>query len=245
MKAQQLIEKFINSCSHDLRAPVSSIKGLVRIAEHYPHHEETHKCLDMIMDCAQKMDKLIHSLEEYMIINQHNFMQERVNGWELADEVTTLYQSQLVRNSITVTKEINDVVPLVVDRYGVFQVLKHLLSNAVTFCDPVKENKKILIRITATKKYSSIEVADNGIGIPKKLQSKIYEPFYRGTIASEGLGMGLFLSVHLAEKMGTKLNFKSIENVGTHFKMSLLNRLHNENAKRSSSTQPFYFMKLT
>ena len=65
IEIDKLIEKFIDSCSHDLRAPVSSIQGLLRIAEHYPHHKEIHKCLQMIEACTFKMESLILSMEEY------------------------------------------------------------------------------------------------------------------------------------------------------------------------------------
>jgi K+-sensing histidine kinase KdpD len=65
LEIDKLMEKFLDSCSHDLRAPVSSIQGLLKIAEHYPHHREIHKCLKMIEACTFKMESMIFAMEEY------------------------------------------------------------------------------------------------------------------------------------------------------------------------------------
>jgi signal transduction histidine kinase len=219
--AEKIIEKFIYSCSHDLRAPVSSIQGLIRIAEYYPHHEETHKCLEMIEACTLKMDRLIRSLEEYMIDAQHQIQAEEVNGSELIEQIVNHYEEDLNKKGITVTKEINIVTPWITDRYSAYHIIKHLFSNAVIFSDGDKADKKILIRINATRVDSSIEVIDNGLGIPFNDQQRIFDVFYRGSAQSQGLGMGLFLANHLIQKIKANLTFNSIEKIGSCFRVCL------------------------
>src|SRR6266850_7827872 len=83
---QQLVEKFIYSCSHDLRAPVSSIQGLVRIAEYYPHQKEIHQCLEMIEACTHEMDKRIHKLQEYLTNNLRPLAKEQLNPLDLIQD---------------------------------------------------------------------------------------------------------------------------------------------------------------
>jgi signal transduction histidine kinase len=223
IEAQKVIEKFIYSCSHDLRAPVSSIQGLVRIAEYYPHHEETHKCLEMIEACTQKMDKLIRSLEEYMINAQHELNMEEVNGVELLEQVINNYEEELTTKGITVTKEINMATPWITDRYSTYQIIKHLFSNAVVFSDDEKPDKNIFIRLNSTKDDASIEVIDNGLGIPRTDQQKIFDVFFRGSSQSQGLGMGLFLVDHLIQKIKANVTFNSIEKKGSSFKVFMPN----------------------
>ena len=221
MEAEKIIEKFIYSCSHDLRAPVSSIQGLVRIAEYYPHHDETHKCLEMIEACTEKMDRLIRSLEEYMINAKHQLNAEEVNSAELVDQIVNNYEEQLLTNGITVTKEVNIHRPWITDRYSAYHIIKYLFSNAIIFADGEKTEKKILIRINATSQDSSIEVIDNGLGIPFDDQSKIFDVFYRGSSQSQGLGMGLFLTNHLIGRIKANLTFNSIEKMGSCFRVSI------------------------
>ena len=165
LDAQKIIEKFIYSCSHDLRAPISTIQGLVRIADYYPNHEETHKCMEMIEACTQKMDKMIRSLEEYMINAQKEIQREEIDGNELIEQVVDEYEEQLTEKGITVLRELHMSAPWVTDRHSAYQIVKHLFANAVIFSDAEKKEKKIMVRIQATRYSSSIEVVDNGLGI--------------------------------------------------------------------------------
>jgi signal transduction histidine kinase len=223
VEAHKIIEKFIYSCSHDLRAPVSSIQGLVRIAEYYPHHEETHKCLEMIEACTQKMDKMIRSLEEYMINAQHEIRKEEVNGAEVIEQIVNDCEEQLTSKGITVLKEINIPMPWMTDRHSTYQIIKHLFVNAITFCDNEKKERKILVRINATRYDSLIEVIDNGLGIPENDQEKIFDVFFRGSAQSEGLGMGLFLVNHLSQRIRASLSFNSIPKMGSCFRVNIPN----------------------
>jgi signal transduction histidine kinase len=222
-EAHKIIEKFIYSCSHDLRAPISTIQGLVRIAEYYPNHEETHKCMEMIEACTQKMDKMIRSLEEYMINAQREIQKEEVDGGELIEQVVDQYEDQLSKKGIQVIKELNIAAPWVTDRQSAYQIVKHLFANAVTFSDADKKDKKILIRINATQYNSSIEVVDNGLGIADDDQEKICDVFFRGSSQSEGMGMGLFLVNHISQKIKAKLTFNSIPKMGSCFRVSIPN----------------------
>jgi signal transduction histidine kinase len=222
-EVHKIIEKFIYSCSHDLRAPISTIQGLVRIAEYYPNHEETHKCMEMIEACTQKMDKVIRSLEEYMINAQRETQKEEVDGSELIEQVVDQYEEQLTGKGIKVLTELNIAAPWVTDRHSAYQIVKHLFANAVTFSDAEKTERKILIRINATKYNSSIEVIDNGLGIADGDQERIFDVFFRGSSQSEGMGMGLFLVNHISQKISAKLTFNSIPKMGSCFRVSIPN----------------------
>lgn len=223
LDAQKIIEKFIYSCSHDLRAPISTIQGLVRIADYYPNHEETHKCMEMIEACTQKMDKMIRSLEEYMINAQKEIQREEIDGNELIEQVVDEYEEQLTEKGITVLRELHMSAPWVTDRNSAYQIVKHLFANAVIFSDAEKKEKKIMVRIQATRYNSSIEVVDNGLGIADGDQEKIFDVFFRGSSQSQGMGMGLFLVNHLTQKIKAKLTFNSIPKMGSCFRVNIPN----------------------
>ena len=217
MNANQLVDHFILSCSHDLRAPVSSIKGLVKVAEYFPHHDEIHKCFEKINECTDKMDKLIHSLEEFMVTSHYTPVPTETDCEQFANDILENFQEELVAKNIIVKKEVRVTKPWFIDRYTFSLLLKHLLSNAIAFQDNRKREKCIAVKISTKKKFTLLEVSDNGMGIPTEFQQKIFQPFYRASTESTGLGMGLFQVSKLVDKNGARLIFKSIENAGSTF----------------------------
>lgn len=217
MNANQLVDHFILSCSHDLRAPVSSIKGLVKVAEYFPHHDEIHKCFEKINECTDKMDKLIHSLEEFMVTSHYTPVPTETDCEQFANDILENFQEELVAKNIIVKKEVRVTKPWFIDRYTFSLLLKHLLSNAIAFQDNRKKKKCIAVKISTKKKFTLLEVSDNGMGIPTEFQQKIFQPFYRASTESTGLGMGLFQVSKLVDKNGARLIFKSIENAGSTF----------------------------
>ena len=224
MYSQGVIERFIYSCSHDLRAPVYSIQGLVRIAEYYPHHEETHKCLEMIEACTHKMDKMISTLQEYMTNNQRQLVFEQIDPLELIQKIRDEFKNQLGVCEIDLTTDVKLSTRLNTDRYSALKILELLVSNSIAYHDPEKKEKKIIVRVESNEGDTVLEVSDNGKGIPEDQFARIFDVFYRGTENSIGLGMGLFLAKSLIEKMGGAISCKSTVSEGTSILVSFPNQ---------------------
>jgi signal transduction histidine kinase len=213
--ANTLIEKFIYSCSHDLRSPVSSIQGLVRIADYYPHHEEIGKCLDMIESCTHKMDNLIRKLEEYLVNNSCAVNATITNANELVQKLQSLFLKQLDACSITLSANINIEGNWVIDESIVLKILQYVVTNSIGFHDPQKSDRTIEISITSDQTGSIIEVIDNGVGIQADMVAKIFDVFFKAAKSSIGAGMGLFLAKSLVEKAGGTMSCQSREGEGT------------------------------
>lgn len=220
MDANQLIDRFITSCSHDLRSPITSIKGLVQVAELHPHTAEIHECLERINSTTDKMEKLLQSLEEFLITNQH--VTEKVSGAceALTNSVLKGYEEMLDQESITLKKDIK-VAEQNIDPYTFPLMLTHLLNNAVMFQDKRKKKKQIKLNIHTQDRFTLLQVSDNGIGIPAAVQPNIFKPFYRGSEYSTGLGMGLFQLNRLVEKSDAQLFLISKENEGSTFSIAI------------------------
>jgi signal transduction histidine kinase len=210
-----LVEKFIYSCSHDLRSPVSSIQGLVRIADYYPHHEEIGKCLDMIESCTHKMDNLIRRLEEYLVNNNYSVNTTITNANELIQKVESLFRKQLDAYLITLNANINVDGNWMIDEKIVFKILQYLVTNSIGFHDPEKSERMIEISIHADQTGSIIEIIDNGVGIPSDMVAKVFDVFFKASKTSMGAGMGLFLAKSLTEKAGGCISCQSSEGEGT------------------------------
>ncbi len=232
MSSQSLIEKFIYSCSHDLRAPVSSIQGLVRIADYYPQHEEIHKCLEMIEACTHAMDKRISTLQEYLENNQRQLVFEQLDPHQLIQKVIDEFKNQLDAYKIQLIADVLPATGWNMDKYSAVKILKHLISNSIAFHDPEKKERKIIIRVELSESGSILEVYDNGKGIHEEQQKRIFDVFYRGTENTIGLGMGLFLTKSLAENMGGSISCTSKLNEGTSIIVSFPHREEKSQVKR-------------
>jgi signal transduction histidine kinase len=215
-----LLERFIYSCSHELKSPIASMQGLLEIMKYHPLHSETVKCLDMMSVCTAKMNSLMHSLEEYMTNAKQEILLERVRGGTIINKVLDRFQPAFDKQHIKVKTAIHQSVPWVTDVNRVNLVLTSLISNAVAFQDPEKKEKKITIRLRVKENKSLLEVSDNGVGIPLSRQARIFDLFYRGHDHSQGPGLGLFLVKNIASKMGAKIFVKSNEKVGTSFRIA-------------------------
>jgi signal transduction histidine kinase len=220
MSSQGLIEKFIYSCSHDLRAPVSSIQGLVRIAEYYPHHDEIHKCLEMIEACTHEMDKRLSTLRQYMVNDQHTLVFETIDPLELIQKAKSEFRNQLGVCKIDLVADTGPAPLWTIDKYCALRILEHLISNSIAFHDPEKKESKIIVRVESNDRGSVLEVSDNGKGIPEDQQARIFDVFYRATEDSIGPGMGLFLAQSLTEKMGGRITCTSTLHLGTTIRVS-------------------------
>ena len=222
-QVNNLLERFIYSCSHELKSPIASMQGLLDIIKYHPLHSETSTCLSMMSVCVERMTNLMHSLEEYMNNEKQEIFLERAGGEATINRVLDQFQASLDKQQIKVKTVIHQSSPWVIDVKRVNLVLSTLVSNAVAFQDPDKKEKTLLIRLNVAKTKSVLEVSDNGIGIPLERQDKIFDLFYRGHDHSQGSGLGLFLVKKIVSKMDAKVTVKSSERIGTSFKIATPN----------------------
>ncbi len=215
LSSEQLVEQFIHSCSHDLRSPITSIKGLVKVAEYYSQSTEVHNCFRMIENCADTMDKLIRALEEFMLVNHYVVTPRAIDCDVLTDTVMEEYSREIKDKSIVINRKVNISKPVITDRLIFTLIFKHLFKNAISFQDATKKNKYVDIHIEFENNFIKLVIKDNGIGIPLAYHQKIFKPFFKATIQSKGLGMGLFLLKNLLNKVTASIRLQSEEHKGT------------------------------
>jgi signal transduction histidine kinase len=102
-------------------------------------------------------------------------------------------------------------------------ILNNLLSNAVKYLDPEKEKPTVWITINVDVEKAEVTIRDNGIGIEKKHQEKVFEMFYRGTSLAHGSGLGLYIARESADKLNGNIHMESEPGKGTEFYLVLPN----------------------
>jgi signal transduction histidine kinase len=227
MSSEALIEKFIYSCSHDLRGPVTTIQGLVKLAEEHPQLIDLRDCIRMIGECSGKLDNLIHGLQEFMQIEVMNVEPVDVQMQEVIGEAIGNFDDQIEGRKILIERN-NDPVVWRTDPYCVKEILKKVLSNCITFRDPRKDTNTIAIAMEHRSGNLFLKIRDNGLGIPENQQSRLFNVFFRAHEISKGPGLGLFLVKRMMKKLGGAVAVVSVEGVGTTviIRLPLLNGQH-------------------
>jgi signal transduction histidine kinase len=222
VKANQVIDKFINSCSHSLRGPLKTILGLVNLINANAKNEGSiDSIVQMIERSANHLDHTLTELEQYLVNAKKEVTVEAINPEALVAEVVSLYQNDLNGNGITLSTEVQQENIIRTDKERLKMMLSLLLSNAVTFYDPHKTHRKVELSLKTVGDALQITVADNGIGIPHTIRKEIFQLFYRGSERSKGAGIGLYIVNEAVEKMGGRIEVESQLEAGSVFKLTL------------------------
>jgi PAS domain S-box-containing protein len=220
--------EFISLASHQLRTPLTTIslttemlmKGMVGDMS-----KENKKYLKKIFKEVKNMTEVIQTFLNISRIEMGKFEIELkpVKLFEIMEEIVEEILPQINNKKIYFKKQYNKNLPTInLDKRVIRIILENLLSNAIKYSKP---DGQITLLTKKTGNYVIIEVSDNGIGIPKKDQDKIFTKMFRARNASEhanvSSGLGLYLVKNLAEQSGYKISVKSKEDKGTTFSISL------------------------
>ena len=222
-KTNQELDRFVYSTSHDLRAPLASILGLINLTElvKEPIPEEVKKYLKLMKERVNSLDDFIQDIIDYSRNTRTELLITEVNIPELIEEVIQnnrfLENSQKVKihTRIEVNKTIN------ADKNRLFRILNNLVSNAIKYNDLGKENPFVEISAKIESGKLVIKVADSGLGIPDEVKDQVFNMFFRGTESAEGSGLGLYIAREMAQKLDGELTFVSEKGKGTTFTLSI------------------------
>jgi signal transduction histidine kinase len=110
------------------------------------------------------------------------------------------------------------------DAFRIDIILKNFISNAIKYMNLVQEENFVQFNISITQKEGIIQISDNGLGIDKQYQPKIFDMFFRATEKSDGSGLGLYIVKQAIETLGGNISVESKPGKGTIFRILLPNR---------------------
>jgi signal transduction histidine kinase/ligand-binding sensor domain-containing protein len=220
-KLNEELDRFVYSASHDLRAPLSSVLGLVEIARLETTIEAKQKCLDMINSSVVKLDGFINDIINYSR-NQRLELQPELLS--ISDEVNEAFSELRYldkENKIEKTVESEEERQFVTDGRRLNVILKNIISNAIRYHNLGQSSPFIKVHIGYSENRTIISISDNGIGIDGSHLENIFKMFYRADEASKGSGLGLYIVKETLDKIGGEVNVKSEPNVGSTFTISI------------------------
>lgn len=218
----QQLEQYAYITSHNLRAPIAQIKGLVHLLPHDNEFDgKTKETLNRLAKSTTGMEKVFADLS--MILNVKNSLQ---NPWKDVDIIHEISEVVQALNSSIIEKNIQIDVPsyqsfiIKAQRPYVYSIFHNLVENAIKYADGKKTKAFIKIVLSETEKYVKISISDNGIGIDMEAASgKVFQMYQRFNNTHPGQGFGLFLVKSQMEAMRGKVELESILGQGSTFNL--------------------------
>ncbi|QHT70104.1 PAS domain S-box protein [Rhodocytophaga rosea] len=222
-KANQELDRFVYSTSHDLRAPLRSILGLIYIMQHEADPVAQKTYLEMMRSSVNRMDAFIKEIVELSRNSMQDVKIEKVDFPALVSETFESLRFIPGAEKIQFSVEVDQNAEFNSDESRLRIILNNLIANAVTYHNFNQDDPFIKVQATIRNKFAIIEVLDNGRGIKKEHQEKIFDMFYRASEDTKGSGLGLFIVKEAIAKLKGSIRLKSKWGSGTKFSIKLLN----------------------
>jgi PAS domain S-box-containing protein len=223
-KVNYELDNFVYHASHDLRSPLRSIMGLINLLRLEKTAAGRETCLEMIEGSIKRLDNLVIDLLQISKGSRANNPIEEISFvTEVNNSITNFYHVE-DSNDIRIITKIYQPVDFTSDLTRVRIILNNLISNAIKYRSPNRDESYIIVEAVINEKNVVVTVEDNGEGIPKSKLPSIFDMFYRATDNNQGTGLGLYIVKNVVEKLGGKVGVESEQNRGTIFKVELPNQ---------------------
>ncbi len=223
--AEQRKDVFISMASHELKTPVTSLKGFTHVLQLRLAKHEDQQGLHYLsrMDAQlNKLTKLITDLLDIsrMQVGELAFQREPFNLDSLLDEIVENVQAGTTTHAIIVEGKTDAQILGDKDRLG--QVFINLLTNAIKYSPHAD---KVMLRLRREQNQAIVSVQDFGIGVDEAYHQKIFERFYQVSDPEErtfpGLGIGLYISKEILDRHAGHITLKSRRGKGATFSVTL------------------------
>lgn len=219
VKRNEELDRFVYSVSHDLRAPIASMLGIVNLAKKEDDMVMKDMYFDMLNGSAEQLDNFISEILDQSQNARSEVKYEKVVFKDIIDETFEHLKfaspdGREVKRNINVDKK-----AFKSDPWRIKVILNNLISNSIRY----RNGKSPVIDVDVKVKNGSanIIVKDNGRGIPKEHLDKVCNMFYRATDDGAGSGLGLYIVKEAVDKLGGELKIDSKEGKGTTVTVTL------------------------
>ncbi|MCL5962320.1 MAG: sensor histidine kinase [Chloroflexi bacterium] len=217
----QLRDEFLNVASHELRTPLTTIKGYAQLLLHKHEDDSQREALETIVRSVDRMDHLVADMLEISRIRSQGVQLDE-QRFDLVERTRTVVDRlRLLFPDRRLTVSAQGPVEVHADVAKVEWVLTNLIDNAIRYSP---RGGPVEIEVGTADGEAIVSVIDHGLGIPRKMQRHVLEPFfqvYPAIAGFGGMGLGLYISKQMIEAHGGRIWFESEEGKGSAFHFSL------------------------
>ncbi|MDF9795004.1 signal transduction histidine kinase [Catalinimonas alkaloidigena] len=224
-KINHELDRFVYRASHDLRAPLTSILGLIHLAKLEKNIDKVKEYLLLKEKSVKRLDGFIQDIVHVSKNARTEIQQVEI---DFSDIIHMIFeQLDYMDNSIHIEKyvSIQQHSPFYSDKHRLSIIVSNLLSNAIRYSAPHRRKSFVKIRVTTKDDMAMLEVEDNGMGIAKDHQNKVFEMFFRANQDGIGSGLGLYIVNETLEKLEGSISVVSTLGKGTIFTVKIPNKI--------------------
>jgi signal transduction histidine kinase len=216
------LNSFFYRTTHDLKGPIASIIGLTRLAKKEPDENTMAMCFDKIETSASRLDNILLDFIKVMHIKERTPEVVPINFHTISDNIIQSIKYSTNRDIVNFHVWIEPGISFYSDENLFDSILYNLIANAVNYrkmhadADPF-----VHVQVRSFGNGIMMKVSDNGVGIKKEIQSKIFNLFFRGSQDSKGTGLGLYILKNATAKLNGRVELESEINKGTTFTVYL------------------------
>lgn len=217
-KTNEELDYLLYSTSHDLKAPLATMSGLIEIAKMTDSSVDRTKYDSLIKENIQKMDGFIEEVISIFKNAKLNVTKESVNPKLIVEELSFGFKDELMMKNIDLKLDLVDC-EIQTDPMRLKSILRNLISNAIKYYDVQKPYPEVSVKMYTNDKSLVIDVNDNGIGIQDT--ENIFKVFYRSNKQVQGDGLGLFIAKEMSTALNATLEVNSELNKGSSFSLKV------------------------
>ena len=219
-KINSELDRFVYSASHDLRAPLMSVKGLLNMISMDPDKNHLPQYLELMDQSINKLDHFISDIIHYSRNARMEVKLKEIDFNALVDESFESLKFMEGASSVSITRDVSVIVPFQSDASRLIIIFNNIIANAVRYRDPRKESR-LHISISSSAEFAILRFTDNGIGVPEEHLDNIFRMFFRASADSKGSGLGLYIVKGVVEKLMGTIEIESTVGLGTTFIVTL------------------------
>ncbi len=224
-KSNKELDSFVYSVSHDLRAPLSSMLGVVGLCEMGTLDPFMLKNVTLLKTSIKKLDGFIMDILDYSRNSRLEVESQEIHFTDLLTDISgnLKFMGADDQRTVDIRTTIRNGVAFYSDKSRIGIILNNLISNSIRYQNPQAADPYVEVNVDVSESAADIRVKDNGIGIDKENQAKVFNMFYRVSSKSIGSGLGLYIVKEAVEKLQGAIELRSEPGKGCEFSIHLPN----------------------
>ncbi|MEI6021006.1 MAG: ATP-binding protein [Bacteroidota bacterium] len=221
-KLNSELDSFVYSASHNLRSPLTSLKGITNLLlSQKLSPEENLFFIESIIKTIDKLDATIIDIIDYSRNSRMDMQLSIIDMEALAKQ--SFSEMEFINLSVNFSIECDNKAVFTSDRKRITSLLDNIISNSLKYSDGSKVTSYLKIKIEINEQHCLIKLEDNGIGMSEEALANAFKMFYRGTNKDSGSGLGLFIVKEILKKIEGSINMDSKIGLGTTTIITLKN----------------------
>lgn len=220
-KANEELDKFAYSVTHDIRGPIVSMTGALELMKNTDDITEIRQIISLMEESADKVTDLIENIHAYYSLKRGDINIEEIDFKTLLGEIVAIHRINAKLQKVAINTTVKQEETFRNDKVILQLIINNLLSNALKYQRIKAVDKFVSISVIVEKGQVIMEMEDNGIGIEERYFEDIFKMFFRATKESTGAGFGLYNVKDALNKLQGTITVASTVGAGTKFTVSI------------------------